>query len=94
MNKFLKLYWPIFISKLLFLIIGILIGTVVYGDVFLVDNFNGLLLVISVYVVMIYFMIKVFKDEKIKNKVLWCFGLYFFNVFIFLYFNLKYLCNE
>lgn len=55
MNKFLKLYWPIFISELLFLIIGILIGTVVYGDVFLVDNFNGLLLVISVYVVMIYF---------------------------------------
>lgn len=54
----------------------------------------SLLLVISVYVVMIYFMIKVFKDEKIKNKVLWCFGLYFFNVFIFLYFNLKYLCNE
>lgn len=101
MNSFFKLYWPIFISELLFFIIGILIGTRFYGDAVFVDGSNGLLLVlltlslvISVYAVMIYFMIKVFKDERIKNKVLWCFGLYLFNVFIFPYFNLKYLCNE
>ena len=101
MKKFIKLYWPMFISELLFFIIGIILGTLFYGDELFSNDIVGLFLVfltlfvvVSVYAIMIYFMIKTIKNENITNKVLWCVCLYFLNVFIFPYFNLKYLCKE
>ena len=101
MKKFIKLYWPISISILFMFIIGILIGTTFYGDALFEYDLIGfslvlytLILVIVIYAEMIYFMVKACKCNEIKNKVLWCLSLYLFNVFVFPYFNLKYICKN
>ena len=101
MKKVLKLYWPIVISLLFFCVYGILIGTIYYGDNLFQNDIIGLIMVIitalfviAIYAEMIYFMIKACNNKEIKHKILWCVMLYFFHIFVFPYFNLKYLCNE
>lgn len=101
MKKYFKLYWPILVTTIFLFVYGILIGTMIFGDAIFENDFIGimmvllaLVLVIGIYAEMIYFMIKASKNKDIKNKILWCLALYFFHIFIFPYFNLKYVCNE
>ena len=101
MKKIFKLYWPMSISLLFLFIYGFFIGTIFYSDSVFQNNTLGLiilfitiLLVIGIYVEMVYFMVKACKNKDIHNKALWCIGLYILNIFIFPYFNLKYIYNE
>ena len=101
MNKFLKLYWPMIVSVAFMVLYGIIFGVSLGNEALFESDVVGiflviltLLFVIAVYAEMIYFMIKASQCKEIKNKVIWCICLYFFHMFVFPYFHLRYVCGE
>ena len=94
---FIKKYYPMIISIIFVSICSLFIGAV------LIDNFNKsniiilVLLVLSVIGILaeiIIFIIHAVKNKELKNNVLWAFLIYFFNIFIIPYYNLKYVVKE
>ena len=98
---FFKKCWVSIISILFFGILGLLMGVMFSSDVLFTNDFIGILvvivtaiLVIAIYGAMIYLIIHAANNKNLKNRMLWCFGIYFLNVFIMPYYYLKYVCNE
>ena len=101
MKKFLKLYWPMIVSVAFMVLYGIIFGVTLGNDALFESDAVGIFLVIltflfviAVYGEMIFFIIKACKHKELKNKGLWCVCLYFFHMFVFPYFHLRYVCGE
>ena len=101
MKKFLNLYWPMIVSIAFMVLYGIIFGVSLGNEALFENDAVGiflviltLLFVIAVYGEMIYFMIKACKNKDLKNKAIWCICLYFFHMFVFPYFHLRYVCGE
>lgn len=95
--SFIKKYYPMIISIVFVSICSLTVGAV------LIDNFdesNAIILVplflsiVGILVEIIGFIIHVAKNKELKNNVLWAFLIYFFNIFIIPYYNLKYVVKE
>lgn len=100
MKRIIKLYYPMFFSVLLSFILGFVFkGTLVnfnnYSDK-IMWIFVGLTLfmVIAIWVEIIGFIIHAAKNKSLDNRVGWSFLIYFFNIFIIPYYNLKYVVKE
>lgn len=102
MKKFIKSYYPMMITILFLSVYGFMLGGVFSG---FLDNVTNkflivgvvvltILLVIGIWAEIIGFIIHAAKNKRIKNPVGWCFLIYFFNVFIIPYYNLKYVVNK
>ena len=100
MRRVVKTYYPMFFSILLSFVFGfILKGTLVnftnYSDT-LMWVFVGLTLfmVIAIWAEIIGFIIHACKNKDLDNRVGWSFLIYFFNIFVIPYYNLKYVVKE
>lgn len=101
MKNFFKNYWVSIISILFFGIYGMLMGMIFSSDALFINDAIGVsaviltfILVISIYGAMIYLIIHAANNKDLKNKILWCLGIYFLNVFIMPYYHLKHVCGE
>lgn len=101
MIKFIKAYYPMFISILFIFIYGFFAG-VIFTDAAGLENGPFLIgflilvicLVIAIWAEIIGFIVHVARRKHVKNPVLWAFIIYFFNIFIIPYYNLKYVIKE
>lgn len=98
MKKILKSYYPMFFSvSYMFLLSFLTKGTtnnfIALKDGLLMLIFT-LLIVGGLFAQMIGFIIHAAKNKDLKNKVLWAFGIYFLNIFIMPYYNLKHIMKE
>lgn len=101
MKRFIKMYWPMIISIMFFGIYGIFVGTLISSQALFDNDGAGIciviitaLLVIGVWSGIIYFIIHAIKNKKSDERMWWCIGVYFLNVFIMPYYNLKCVCDE
>lgn len=101
MKNFFKNYWVSIISILFFGIYGMLMGMIFSSDALFINDAIGVsaviltfILVIAIYGAMIYLIIHAANNKDLKNKILWCLGIYFLNVFIMPYYHLKHVCGE
>lgn len=101
MKNFIKKYWVSIVSILFFGLYGMLIGMIFSSDALFTNDAIGIpavivtmILVFAIYGAMIYLFINAANNKNIKNKMLWCFGIYFLNVFIMPYYHLKHVCME
>ncbi len=96
--NFIKKYYPMITAMLFMFIYSALFCMMITEKVDLIDNaFIGMILllfvfvtVIAVLVEMVVFMVHAFKN----NNVLWGILIYFFNVFVIPYYNIKYIVKE
>ena len=95
--SFIKKYYPMIISLALVLIYSLIIGGIL---IYNFDESNYILLVpavlltIGLIVETVVFIIHVIKNKELKNKVLWVFLIYLFNIVTIPYYNLKYVVKE
>ena len=101
MKNFIKKYWVSIVSILFFGLYGMLIGMIFSSDALFTNDAIGIpavivtmILVFAIYGAMIYLIIHAANNKNIKNKMLWCFGIYFLNVFIMPYYYLKHILGE
>ena len=93
MKKLIKSYYPMFFSisymfLLSFLMKGQTNNFIALKDGLLMLIFT-LLIVGGLFAQMIGFIVHASRNNDLKNKVLWAFGIYFLNIFIMPYYNLK-----
>ena len=98
MKKLIKSYYPMFFSisymfMLSFLMKGQTNNFIALKDGLLMLIFT-LLIVGGLFAQMIAFIIHAARNNDLKNKVLWAFGIYFLNIFIMPYYNLKHIMKE
>ena len=95
--SFIKKYYPMIIA-----IVFVSTYSLIFGAM-LIDNFddsNAIILVpfflsiVGIWAEVIGFIIHASKNKELKNNVLWAFLIYFFNIFIIPYYNLKYVVKE
>ena len=95
--NFIKKYYPMIISLALVLIYSLIIGAIL---IYNFDESNYILLVPAVFLTIglivetIVFIIHVIKNKELKNKFLWVFLIYTFNIVTIPYYNLKYVVKE
>lgn len=98
MKKLIKSYYPMFFSisymfLLSFLMKGQTNNFIALKDGLLMLIFT-LLIVGGLFAQMIGFIVHAARNNDLKNKVLWAFGIYFLNIFIMPYYNLKHVMKE
>ena len=99
MLKFIKSYYPILVSCLLTYIYSFFLK-VSFMELEISDTKGmilailGLLLVIIVWGEIIGFIIHAVNSKFVENKVLWVILIYMFNIFIFPYYNIKYVIKS
>ena len=95
--SFIKKYYPMIISIVFVSSYSLIVGAV------LIDNFdetNAIILVpaflsvVGILAEIIGFIIHTAKNKELKNNVFWAFLIYFLNIFIIPYYNLKYVVKE
>lgn len=101
---FIKKYYPAFVSTIFLFIYGFLFGAIFSQNSYILESDSPLmyallivviLLVIVIWAEIIGFIVHAAKNKKLKkNNVLWCILIYFLNVFIIPYYNLKHVWNE
>ena len=95
--NFIKKYYPMVISLIFVSTYSLIAGAVTINNF---DESNVILLiplvlsVVGIWAEIIGFIIHAAKNKGPKNNVLWAFLIYFFNIFIIPYYNLKYFFNE
>lgn len=95
--NFIKKYYPMVISLIFVSTYSLIAGAVTINNF---DESNVILLVplilslVGIWAEIIGFIIHVAKNKGPKNNVLWAFLIYFFNIFIIPYYNLKYVVKE
>lgn len=100
MKKIVKLYYPIIISSLFMFILSLLVSSVFNGGALINETNFGIImvfitfiLVIALWAEIIGFIIHVVKSD-IKDKILWALLIYFLNLFVIPYYNIKYIVKE
>lgn len=100
---FIKKYYPAMVSVIFMAIYGFLFGAIFSQNSYILENDSPmmyalliivLLLVIIIWAEIIGFIIHAVKNKKLKkNGILWCVLIYFLNIFIIPYYNLKHVWN-
>lgn len=101
MKKFIQSYYTYILSMLYLFSCGAIFSCVVYDNM-AVENLTffivllGMIIisVIGIWAEIIGFIIHAAKKNDLNNKILWCFMIYLFNIFIIPYYNLKYVVKE
>ena len=101
--NFIKKYYPMAISIIFIDLYSLLIGATLIDNLGWLENnlivgiiFTLLIfaLVIGIWTEIILFMIHAGKNKQIKNNILWAVLIYFLNIFIIPYYNLKYVIKD
>ena len=100
---FIRKYYPAVVSVVFLAIYGFLFGTIFSQNSYILESDSPmmyallvlvLLLVIIIWAEIIGFIVHAAKNKKLKkNNVLWCILIYFLNIFIIPYYNLKHVWN-
>ena len=100
MKKIVKLYYPIIISSLFMFILSLLVSSIFNGWALINETNFGIImvfitfiLVIALWAEIIGFIIHAVKSD-IKDKILWALLIYFLNLFVIPYYNVKYIVKE
>lgn len=98
MKKIIKSYYPMLFSILYMFLLSFMTEGTTNNFVALKDGLLMLIfiliVVVGIFVQMVGFIIHAAKNKNLKNKVLWALLIYFLNIFIMPYYNLKHVMKE
>lgn len=101
MKKFIQSYYTYILSMVYLFGFGVIFSCVIYDNMVIENSMFFMVLlgmiiisVIGIWAEIIGFIIHASKKKDLNNKILWCFMIYLFNIFIIPYYNLKYVVKE
>ena len=95
MIKYFKLYFPIFLLTLFYIVFGILLGSIPYMETSSINSLDCLYICCIIVTILfliewVCFIVHAARNKELNNNVFWAMMIYFFNIFVMAYYDFKY----